>query len=102
MSKVVSLLILGLIAWYWSYSQKLKQIALRSSIMRCREAGVQFLDHSVVMHRISWKKNSSNQWKMIREYRFEFTSTGEHRYVGRVILQGHHLVSSELEPYNLN
>ncbi len=102
MSKVVSLLILGLVAWYWSYSQKMKQLALGASIKRCNEAGVQFLDHSVVMHRIGFRKNASNQWKMIREYRFEFTSTGEHRYVGRVILQGHYLVSTELEPYNLN
>jgi len=102
MSKVVSLLILGFIAWYWSYSQKLKQLALSASIKRCNEAGVQFLDHSVVMHRIGFRKNSSNKWKMIREYRFEFTSTGEHRYIGRIILQGHYLVSTELEPYNLN
>ncbi|MDQ7049547.1 MAG: DUF3301 domain-containing protein [Enterobacterales bacterium] len=102
MSKVISLLLLGFIAWYWSYSQKLKQLALGVSIKRCNEAGVQFLDHSVVLHRIGFRKNTSNKWKMIREYRFEFTSTGEHRYIGRIILQGHHLVSTELEPYNLN
>lgn len=102
MSKVITLLLLGFVAWYWSYSQKLKQIALRASIKRCRDAEVQFLDHSVVLHRIGFRKNPANRWKIIREYRFEFTSTGENRYVGRVILQGPFLVSSELEPYNLN
>jgi hypothetical protein len=102
MGKVITLLVLALIAWYWSYSQKIKQLALRASINRCKEAGVQFLDHSVVLHRIGFRKNSNNQWKMIREYRFEFTSTGDHRYIGRVVMQSHHLVSSELEPYSLN
>ena len=102
MSKVVTLLVLGLVAWYWSYSQKLKQLALRASVKRCKDADVQFLDHSVVLHRVGFRKNPSNQWKMIREYRFEFTSTGENRYVGRIILQGAYVVSSDLEPYNLN
>ncbi len=102
MSKVITLLILGFIGWYWSYSQKIKQLALRASVKRCKEAEVQFLDHSVVLHRIGFRKNKANRWKMIREYRFEFTSTGENRYIGRVILQGHYVVSSELEPYSLN
>ncbi len=102
MSKVITLLALGFIAWYWSYSQKIKQLALRASVKRCNEAGVQFLDHSVVLHRIGFRKNNASRWKMIREYRFEFTSTGESRYIGRVILQGNYVVSSELEPYSLN
>ncbi|MBV1910979.1 MAG: DUF3301 domain-containing protein [Kangiellaceae bacterium] len=102
MSKVITLLsIIGLV-WYWSYSQKIKQLALRASINRCKEAGVQFLDHSVVLHKIRFRKNNAGQWKLMREYRFEFTSTGENRYIGRVVMQAHHLVSSELEPYSLN
>ena len=102
MSKVITLLLLGIIAWYWSYSQKVKQLALQASMRRCKEAGVQFLDHSVVLHRVGFLKNKAGQWKMIREYRFEFTSTGENRYVGRVVLQGAYVISSDLEPYNLN
>ena len=102
MSKVITLLMLGLVAWYWSYSQKVKQLALRASMRRCKEAEVQFLDHSVVLHRIGFRKNKALQWKMIREYRFEFTSTGETRFIGRIILQGTYVVSSDLEPYNLN
>ncbi len=102
MSKVVGLFAIALFVWYWSYSQKVKQLALRAGVNRCREAGVQFLDHSVVLHKIGFKKTSSGQWKMTREYRFEFTSTGETRYVGRVLMQGQHLLSTDLEPYSLN
>ena len=102
MSKVITLLLIALAVWYWSYSQKVKQLALRASIKRCKEAGVQFLDHSVVLHRFAFSKNSNNKWGLIREYRFEFTSTGENRYTGRVIMQGYHTISTELEPYSLN
>lgn len=102
MSKVITLLSLVAIGWYWSYTQKLKQVALKASIRCCNESGVQFLDHSVVMHRFSFLKNSNNKWGMIREYRFEFTSTGENRYTGRVLLQGHNTIKTELEPYTIN
>jgi uncharacterized protein DUF3301 len=102
MSKVITLLLLGFAGWYWSYTQKLKQLALRASINRCKQAGVQFLDHSVVLHKIGFNKTNAKKWKMVREYRFEFSSTGEARYVGRVILQGYNIVSTELETYNLN
>ena len=102
MSKVITLLGLVAIAWYWSNTQKLKQFALNASIKCCKESGVQFLDHSVVMHRFSFMKNTHNRWKLIREYHFEFTSTGENRYTGRVLLQGHHIVKTELEPYTIN
>jgi len=101
-SKIIVLSLIGLLVWYWSYSQKIKQLALRAAINRCKEAGVQFLDHSVVLHRIGFRKDASKRWKLYREYRFEFASTGESRYVGRVILQGHFAISSELEPYSLN
>ncbi len=102
MSKVITLLILCFVGWYWSYSQKIKQMALRASVKRCNEAGVQFLDHSVVLHKIAFRRNKANRWKIAREYRFEFTSTGENRYVGRVVMQGRYVVASELEPYSLN
>ena len=102
MSKVITLLGLVAIGWYWSYTQKLKQLALNASIKCCNESDVQFLDHSVVMHRFTFLKNETNHWRLIREYRFEFTSTGENRYTGRILLQGHHIVKTELEPYTIN
>jgi len=102
MSKVITLLLIALAIWYWSYSQKVKQLALKAGMKRCNEAGVQFLDHSVVLHRFTFAKKHNNKWGILREYRFEFTSTGENRYTGRVIMQGYHPVSTDLEPYSLN
>jgi hypothetical protein len=102
LSKMFILLVLSLIAWYWSYSQKLKRLALDASIRCCQQANVQFLDDSVVMHQIKLSKNARNQRFFLREYRFEFTSTGEQRYSGRVFFQDEHLTHSELEPYSIN
>jgi len=102
MSKVIAIITLGLIAYYWSYTQKLKSIALRAAKNRCNESGVQFLDHTVVYNQFKWQKNANGQKRLFREYLFDFTSTGEQRYQGRILLQAHHIVSVELDPFSLN
>ena len=102
MTKVLTLLFFGLIVWYWSFTQKAKQLAVIAGKRRCREAGVQFLDHTVVQSQLRLKRDASKRWRFLREYQFEFTSTGEQRYVGRVVLQGYHVVVTELEAFTLN
>lgn len=102
MSKVVTLLALGLIAYYWSLTQKLKSMAIRAAQLRCREAGVQFLDHSVVQASIKLTKDQQYRLGVRRRYQFEFTSTGEHRYTGTVVVHSGHVIDVELEPFQIN
>lgn len=102
MSKVIGILVIVLIAYYWSYTQKLKSQALRAGQRRCREAGVQLLDHTVVQNKLGFKKDLNGRWRLQREYLFDFTSTGEQRYQGKVILQGLFVVDTELEPFSIN
>ncbi len=102
MSKVIAIIFLGLIAYYWSYTQKLKEYAIRGAKKRCNEAGIQFLDHTVVYNKMCWQKNTIGQRRLHREYLFDFTSTGEERYVGKVYLQAHHVIAVELGTYSIN
>ena len=102
MSKVITIIALALIAYYWGYTQKLKQLAVRASRKRCNEAGVQFLDHTVVQNKFTIAKDDQNRWQLQREYLFDFTSTGEQRYQGQVIIQGRKVSSIELQAYNIN
>lgn len=102
MSKVIGIIALGLLAYYWSLTQKLKSLAVFAATRRCQEAGVQFLDHTVVFNRHVWFKNSEGKRRLQREYLFDFSSTGEQRYQGKVILQSHHIVAVELGAYSIN
>ncbi|MET1256317.1 DUF3301 domain-containing protein [Aliikangiella maris] len=102
MSKVITILAIGLIAYYWAYTQKLKQLAMQAGKLRCQEAGVQFLDHTVVQDKVGFVKDSRQRWCIQREYLFDFTSTGEHRYQGKVVLQSKHIVSTELDAFLIN
>ncbi len=48
MSKVITILLLILAGLYWAQTQKLKAMAIQMARKRCKESGVQFLDHTVV------------------------------------------------------
>ncbi len=102
MSKVITLLCLVLVALYWSQTQKLKSLAIRVARLRCREAGVQLLDHTVVHSKRKLTRDSRGYWRIRREYQFEFTSTGEQRYHGKVILFGNQPTAVELETFSIN
>ena len=102
MSKVIALLLLGLAVFYWSLTQRYKSLAVRAGRSRCKEAGVQFLDHTVVHDKKSLIKDSQGNWRVARKYLFEFTSTGEQRYQGTVVLIGNYVAEIELEPYSIN
>ncbi len=102
MSKVVSLIGFGLIVYYWSLTQKLKQLAYTAAHSRCKEAGIQLLDQTVVMSKIRLKNVVGRGIRFQRVYLFEFTSTGEQRYQGRVVIHGKHILEIKLEAYLIN
>ena len=102
MSKIITLILLGLVAYYWWTTQKLKATALRAAKQRCQQAGVQLLDHTVVQSKLRFVKDSSRRWRLERQYSFDFTSTGEHRYHGKVALLGGYIASVELDAFTIN
>ena len=102
MSKVITILLLILAGLYWAQTQKLKAMAIDRARKRCKESGVQFLDHTVVHSGKKLVKDQSGRWRLQRVYLFEFTSSGENRYQGKVIFLGSHPASTELEAFPIN
>ena len=80
---------------YWLDSIRAKEIATDRSRDACKKVLVEFLDETVAIKKIRLRRN------FYREYQFEFTSTGEHRYKGVVKLLGKHLLDIEMEPYKI-
>jgi hypothetical protein len=54
----------------------------------CADAGLQFLDESVALSRTRLARNSSGQLQFLRDYRFEFSDTGDNRRPGVVRMLG--------------
>ncbi len=67
----------------------------------CRRLDLQLLDQSMVIRGLWLARKSDGSLVIRRIYQFEFTSTGEQRYQGRIVLIGMALKSIDLEAYRL-
>ncbi|WP_299976818.1 DUF3301 domain-containing protein [uncultured Pseudoteredinibacter sp.] len=91
----------AIFAWYWLTAVKVKELAFQAAARRCNMENVQLLDDSIALKGIEFQRAGNGNMGLRREFAFEFTSTGNHRYQGWVIMQGSRNVSVELPPHRL-
>ena len=98
------IILISLIAslYYWFNSIRAKEIATKNASVACKKVLLEFLDETVLIKKVRLRRNSRGQLEIYREYQFEFSSTGEHRYKGQVRLLGLYLIDVEMEPYQFN
>ena len=87
---VVAVPALG-IAFWWT-GARARELAVGHARLACRRQGVQFLDQSVALARARPSRSARGSFALAREFTFEFTHRGEHRDVGRVLMNGPALV----------
>ncbi len=100
-SEIASLLLLAAAAWFWQQSLRSKEIARLAGKDACDRAGVQFLDDTVELVRLRWRRDADGALRIYRHYRFEFAADGSHRWRGELALLGTRVRFVELEPYRL-
>lgn len=86
----------------WWNAQGVKQRALQATKAHCKEMGVQLLDDGLVLRGFWVKRNTAGRLCLWRSYNFEFTSTGNERYGGQIIMLSHWVESIQLDPHRLN
>lgn len=91
----------GVVLLYWWHSGAYKGRALQLAENHCREQGLQLLDQSVVIRGLWPLRRADGRLTLRRTYHFEFTSTGDQRYRGILVLVGMQLRSIELETFKL-
>ena len=84
---------------FWWRSDKIKHGALAQVSRYCKNQNLQLLDQTLVLKSVWLDRNEKGSLVFRRKYSFEFTSTGEIRYQGRVVLYGALLHSMDLEAY---
>ena len=92
------LLILA-VALYWWQSGVYKGRARELATAHCAQLGLQLLDESMVITGFWPVPGGDGRIEFRRRYQFEFSSIGDRRYQGRLVLVGMRLESIELEPY---
>ena len=90
---------LAVVLLYWWQSGEFKGRALALASKQCQQLNLQLLDQSMVITGYWPGRNANANLVMRRTYQFEFTSTGERRYQGVIVLLGPQLYSIELETY---
>ena len=84
---------------FWWQSDKVKAVALAHVYRYCKDTGLQLLDQTMVLSGVWPVRSDSGSLVMRRKYNFEFTSTGESRYQGLIIMFGIKVLSLELEAH---
>ena len=88
--------------WYSLQVARLKELCVKAVNRRCEEQGVQLLDSTVVLHKLSIARDPNGWLRLRRIYSFEFTATGEDRNNGLVSVLGNRLEMIELAPHRIH
>lgn len=91
----------GFAAWYWWKARAVKEVALRAAKQHCRQMDVMLLDEAVFLRGLWLKRDPQGRIRVWRRFLFEFSTTGEHRYTGRVIMLGWTVESIQLDPHRI-
>ncbi len=99
MDDIVTLLVLFFFAWFIWSGIRSKEIACQIGEAHCQKLNVQFLDQTVERRKLSLTRDSRNNPCWFRSFHFEFATTGEYRYEGKIEMYGHRIKSIKMEPY---
>ncbi len=86
---------------HWWQGQRVKEVALRATRRHCEELDLQLLDDSIGLRAIWLKRDASGRLCWWRSYNFEFTSSGDDRYRGRVVTLGDRVESILVPPHRI-
>jgi hypothetical protein len=89
------LVLLALLAFWWD-SLGARQVARLAGRRACEREEAQFLDDTVAVSRIRLQRDGRGRLVFYRQYRFEYSRSGEERLWGQVDLLGKQVLRVEM------
>ena len=86
--EIISLIVLGLLAWLWLDSIKVRDIGIRAAKVACHSEGFQLLDDTVSIARVALTRDGDGAAALRRVYNFDYTDTGDNRRNGSLVMIG--------------
>ena len=80
LSAIIALAIFGSIALGWMSARAASELASHYGRRACEESRVQWLDHTVMLERISLRRAADGWIRPLRRYRFDFSTNGHDRH----------------------
>ncbi|MBQ0748427.1 MAG: DUF3301 domain-containing protein [Marinobacter sp.] len=87
--------------WYWWRAKAIKDSVLQATHRYCKTMDVMLLDDAIYLRGIWFRRDDQGKIRVWRRFMFDFTSTGEERYSGRVIMLGSRILHMELDPHRI-
>lgn len=102
LTALIWICLLAMIALLWWQNLKMREIALSAVKRYCHKETLQLLDQSVALKGFSFRRDShSGRLALRRVYRFEFTSTGDERYQGDVVMLGQRIAGIRTDAHRI-
>ncbi|WP_027147308.1 MULTISPECIES: DUF3301 domain-containing protein [Methylobacter] len=101
---VFDIILIGLLIvayLYWASAQRVKSIALNATKQHCLDMNVQMLDDYIALTGLWLKRDRTGKVHLWRSFQFEFSSTGNERYNGQIVMFGCRIESIQMEPHRL-
>jgi len=97
MSNLLLVIVLVALLGFWWDSLGARQAARLAGRRVCEREGMQFLDDTVAITRIRLQRDGRGRLMFYRQYRFEYSLSGEDRRTGQVDLLGKQVLHVEME-----
>lgn len=91
LGEVLALLAFVAYAVYLLKALRVRELALQAARAACAREDVQLLDENVSIRRFSLSRDKDGQWRVWRQYRFEYSFDGVEREAGHVIMLGYRM-----------
>jgi hypothetical protein len=91
LTPLILLIAFGLLALAWSEARAAAEQARAHGREACANAGVQWLDQNVMLTRIGLRRASDGRLRVLRHYRFDYSTHGADRHQGSLALLGREL-----------
>lgn len=90
--EVVSLALIGALAWLWFDSLRARDAGVLAVRQACDADGLQLLDETVAIAGLKPARNDDGQLLLQRVYEFEYSDTGNNRRRGSVVMLGDRVI----------
>ena len=95
-------LIVFALVWYWLRAREIKEQSLKAAAKYCEKLSLKLLDEAVSLRSLKPVRNASGGLSIRRCYQFDFTSNGEDRYLGEIVIIGQKIDQIKLQPHRID
>ncbi|MCA1798631.1 MAG: DUF3301 domain-containing protein [Xanthomonadaceae bacterium] len=86
----------GALVWFWVDTLRARERAVKLCRSSCEQRGLQFLDQTVALERLTPARDQGGRMRWRRRYRFEFTRDGAARERGTIVMIGSMMEAMEM------